>query len=291
MKSTCFIVNTASNSGKAGGLFRSHLDQVYSKFPGAEIFYLQQEDRIDRFLSEQGHKYDLIVACGGDGTVHETAKAILRENLDCKLGLIPAGSGNDFGKSLGLNDNFTECLDLLEQGKSKAVDAVSVNDSYFINTYGIGLDGLTNRLAAEMQNYGRFRYIRAGITALLNSKPFHTDITSGETSIHTDTWMLVIANGSCEGGRYHISPDSDHSDGRFELLVLEPISRLKLMIQFMRLSAGLGFDPKVVKTMKAKQCTVNVKGPAEIHADGEIQQYAHSLHFRILPRALKCICR
>lgn len=291
MKSTCFIVNTASNSGKAGEMFRAHLHLVHEKFPEAEIYYLESEDRIDHFLHENGHNFSLIIACGGDGTIHETAKAVLRENIDCKLGLIPAGSGNDFAKSLGLRGNIADSLETIEQGKSKAVDAIKVNNSYFINTYGIGLDGSTNRLAADLKQYGRLRYLRAGITALLNSETFYTDITAGETTIHTDTWMVAIANGRCEGGRYIISPGSEHSDGRFEIIVLEPISRFRLMIQFLRLSAGMGFNPKVVKTISAKSCTVQVKQAADIHADGEIQPSQHDLHFEILPRALKCICK
>ena len=240
-------------------------------FPDSTYIYVGKHDSIKNIVRKKSQSFSHIIACGGDGTVNQTAHGLHRTN--CILGVLPLGSGNDFAQSVGIPLNFDEAFNVLLSGKTKPIDAIIYTNGLFLNTCGIGLDGLTNFYASRsMFRSGFMRYFSSGLKALIAAKPFTTYIVIAETNqrIEQKVWMITIANGPTEGGRYRISPSSNNSDGRAELILVKYISRIRLFIEFMKLSLGLPFSDSVAGTFTfTNSVQIRTEKPQKIHMDGE----------------------
>lgn len=287
----CFIVNRASNTHRADGFFQTHESEVRSLFPGAEFIYINSEDSIRDIAQKAAKKYKIIVACGGDGTVKETAIGLL--NSGSVLGVLPIGSGNDFAKSIGLSTSFTDNLRIIRADNRVNIDVIQFNDEYFLNTLGIGLDGLTNYYAASLKRFlGKLRYFAGGILALLKAQKFKFKLMRGElksSPLEGESWMIVCANGAVEGGKYRVSPESSNRDGILEVILVKPVSRLKVLIEFLKLSNGLPFSNDIIEKVKGTEFRLELKSPQFVHADGEIMHGESSYKLRLRAGLLSVI--
>ncbi|WP_020402927.1 diacylglycerol/lipid kinase family protein [Gracilimonas tropica] len=267
----CFLINCASNAYRAESLFEQKEKELSDRFPGSEFIYIRQNDSIQDIAAQKAQTYSHIIACGGDGTVNQVANGII--DTKAILGVIPLGSGNDFAQSIGLTGSFEQAMETLSGNSVSAIDAVSTDTGYFLNTLGIGVDGATNYYASKsMFRSGFLRYFFGGLKALMNSKPFDLSLkTDGNpVEITHKVWMVTLANGRNEGGRYTISPTSDHSDGVVEIIIVNPVSRYRLIMEFIKLSLGIPFKNGVIQIRKAKNLIeLGVNPSQRVHADGE----------------------
>ncbi len=289
--SYCFIINCASNAFRAEAFFRNNEEELKVKFPNTSFVYIKKDDSITEIVRERSVDHTHIVACGGDGTVNRVANGLI--GSDCILGVIPLGSGNDFAQSIGLDGNFNRNVKVLIGEKTKRIDVISSDWGYFLNTFGIGVDGLTNYYASKSGlKSGFLRYFVGGLKALSISKPLRAEISiSGRTEvIEQQVWMIAVANGKSEGGKYQISPSSVNSDGKVELIVVKAVSRLRLILEFLKLSFGFSFNKQIVdKYSFTDSVTISTEYPLKSHADGEQVPEKNHHKFSVLPEALKVI--
>lgn len=284
------LVNTSSNSGKSKQIIQRNEQLIKSYLPDSEIRFLEEDELIEDIISSIGDKFDAVVACGGDGTINAVASSLRHQNT--LLGVLPIGTGNDFSKSIGLSKSLEENLKILKKAETKPVDLIQVNDSFFINTLGIGFDGETNYLATRLPNWlSSFRYMFAGVIALKTAKKFIAVIKqySGESIIKEETKMIVVANGKWEGSKYLISPSSNPGDGEIELIYTKSVSTFRLVIEFLKLSLGFPLSSKFFETLRGQEFLVETTEPVYVHKDGELMQKSNSFHLRVFPEQLKVI--
>lgn len=266
-----FIVNTASGNHRVEGSFSHYEDLIRQEFPACEIVYIREDDSISEVAQLQAARHSYIVACGGDGTVHQVINGL--DGTDAVLGVLPLGSGNDLARAIGLSTDIKQNIAILKRKKVRPLDLIKANDELFINTFGIGADGLTNYYASKSKfQCGALRYFFGGMRALLHSSVFDVELSIGgtKTLLKTKAWMVTIANGTTEGGRYTISPTSKLDDGVFEVIVVKDIPRVKLLWEFIKLSFGMDFSPKVVTNYATDtDCTIKLSAAKKTHADGE----------------------
>lgn len=281
----CFIINCASNAYRAENFFKERESELRSQFPGSEFIYIREKDSIKEIAKTKSAYHTHIIACGGDGTVSKAANGLIGSNAI--LGVIPLGSGNDFAQSIHLNGDFEQAILVLKSNRTMKVDAIETNNGCFLNTFGIGVDGATNYFASELNFASGFiRYFFGGLKALFTSKPFTANLKiSGEfIQFPHKVWMIALANGRNEGGRYTISPASDHSDGIFEIVVVHPVSRIRLIFEFIKLSFGIPFKDGVVEIFSSdRSAFIKVNEPQRAHADGEQLALFNAGEFKILP--------
>ena len=267
----CFIINCASNSKKAESFFRSKESLMREAFPNSTFVYVGKHDSIRDIVKDKSRSFSHIIACGGDGTVNQVVHGLYGTN--CMFGVLPLGSGNDFAQSSGIPMEFSQSLNVLLSGKTKLVDLISYNNGFFINTCGIGLDGLTNFYASTSKyKSGFLKYFSSGLKALISADLFTISIVLPKfnSPIVRKVWMATIANGATEGGSYRISPSSQNDDGRAELILVNGISRFRLFIEFIKLSIGLPFGEHVVESFTfSRSVQIAVESPQKVHMDGE----------------------
>jgi diacylglycerol kinase (ATP) len=246
---------------------------------------------------------DLVVAMGGDGTVHEVMNGLMQVPADKRpvMGVVPIGSGNDFAYALGITANSSHALaNALKAETIQTVDLGLITDEhgraeYFDNTIGIGFDTVVTIRAHKLFLVkGFLMYLTAVLqTILLNHNPARMQLETENGRWEQEVIMLTLCNGPREGGGFMLSPNSKIDDSKMEFVSVDRLSRpamLRLLPEFIK---GTHTRFKQVRTGEFKTMKIYSNLPLYIHADGEIYtSFGSNLrraNFEIIPQALKVV--
>ncbi len=244
----------------------------------------------------------IVVAVGGDGTIHEIVNGIV--GTEKVLGIIPIGSGNDFIKSIGVPKQIEEASSCLFRQKVMRIDLgkleISTNgagnpgnssQSFFVNGVGIGFDAaVASRTRQISWISGSMLYIIAVLQTLGRYKsPEFTTIVDGRerTSRHL---LIAVGNGKCAGGGFYLTPDAKVDDAMLDLCLIDDISPLAIIRLMPRAMKGSHGRSKSVKFERGKEIDVSMSSPVSVHADGEIVGNAvTALKIAIAPSSMNVI--
>jgi YegS/Rv2252/BmrU family lipid kinase len=242
---------------------------------------------------------DLVVACGGDGTVHEVINGLMQvtERERPALGIVPLGSGNDFAHILGVPADPAEALQSCLRGQPHSIDMGSVRDGqgrleYFNNTLGIGFDAVvtihTRRITAI---HGFMMYLIATLqTIFRNFNPMDLHVVTDRESWDQSTIMLTLGNGPREGGGFLVTPEARLDDGILDYVTIRKISRLTMLRLVPEVMKGTHARFKQVRMGTCRKMEITSKQPLYVHCDGEIfagfGSDIRKLEIEILPDAL-----
>jgi diacylglycerol kinase (ATP) len=246
--------------------------------------------------------YDMVVALGGDGTVHEVVNGLMQvpEEKRPILGVVPLGSGNDFAHAVGVPDKADYALAHALKGEPSAIDIGLLTDGqgrreYFDNTLGIGFDAVVTIRSHRLPLLrGFLMYLVAVIqTIILNFDPASLHVETDEESWDESTLMLTLCNGPREGGGFHVAPDAKLDDGILHYAAVRKISRLMMFRLIPEVMNGTHGRFDCVRMGSCTRLSLTSDKPLYIHADGEIYTSFGSnlrkLTFEILPGALKIV--
>jgi len=262
-------------------------------YPGHAIELAQQ-------AGEQG--YDMVIAMGGDGTVHEVINGLMRvpEEKRPVLGVVPVGSGNDFAHGINASQKPTEALTRALDGDAAAVDLGLMIDEhgrneYFNNTLGIGFGAVVTIRSHKLPVLrGFLMYLTAVIqTIILDHNPMAMQIETDDQKWQQSVIYLVICNGPREGGGFLIAPEAKIDDGLFHYAMITNVSRAMMFRIVPEVMKGTHGRFKQVRMGTCKKFTLSADRPLYIHADGEIftgpGTDLRKVSFEILPNALKVV--
>ena len=255
-------------------------------------------------LAKQAGKdgYDLVIAMGGDGTVHEVMNGLMQvpEKKRPVLGVVPVGSGNDFAHGINASTKPAEALNHAINGETSTVDLglMTTNDGrkeYFDNTLGIGFGATVTIRSHKLPLLrGFIMYLTAVIqTIIFDHNPIKMQIESDGEKWEQNVIYLIICNGPREGGGFLIAPDAKIDDGIFHYAMIKDVSRLMMFRIVPEVMKGTHGRFKEVKMGTCKKFSLTSDLPLHIHADGEIftgpGTDLHNVTFEILPNALKVV--
>lgn len=270
----CFIVNSCSDSGNTGLFFKKNEALLRGKFPASEVWYSGNPENLTEKINAAAGRCAIIVACGGDGTAQAAAQAAADSGKI--MGLLPYGSGNDFAKSIGLKPGrpLEHYLNTLAEMPVSEIDFPAFNHTRFLNTAGIGFDGLAALYAKKLSFIrGKKKYIIAAAAALIRSRAFEAVINIDDGKTISGTFrMLTIANGKAEGGGFRISPGSSNRDGILELILVPAYSKLKLMRSLLRLASGRPLTDSHRRLISFRQAEIRLGCRQQAHLDGEVTE-------------------
>jgi diacylglycerol kinase (ATP) len=244
---------------------------------------------------------DLVVATGGDGTIHETANGLLRalaQGVDGPvLGVLPVGSGNDFAKLVGPLEDLDRSMDILVDGEVRRFDAATVawagEEKWFINAAGTGIDVEVVRQILRRRGRstpGVGRYLSAVLRALVKYEAIPLRIRMDDLVIERETMIIAAANGKCIGGGFWICPQAEPDDGRFDICIVNRVSYLGALRALPLIMRGKHEKHPKVEMYRAKQVDIEALGPDPLffQLDGELHEPpdARRLEIRIRPAAL-----
>ena len=262
-------------------------------YPGHAIDLSQQ-------AGEQG--YDMVIAMGGDGTVHEVINGLMKvpEEKRPILGIVPVGSGNDFAHGIKASSKPTEALTHALDGEASTVDLGLMTDEhgrqeYFDNTLGIGFGAMVTIRSHQLPIVrGFLMYLTAVIqTIILNHNAMAMQIETDDQKWQQSVIYLVICNGPREGGGFLIAPEAKIDDGLLHYAMITNVSRAMMFRIVPEVMKGTHGRFKQVRMGTCKKFTLSADRPLYIHADGEIFSGPgtdlHKVSFEILPNALKIV--
>lgn len=225
-----------------------------------------------------------VVSVGGDGTAFEVACGLM--NTGVPLGIIPAGTGNDFIKTVNLPKDPLKALDFILTHQPRLVDVGGLNDRLFLNVCGTGFDVIVLGYTEAAKKYcrGILPYLVGLIRGIAHYKPTHVRFVADGKSEERDVLICSVANGRFFGGGIAICPDATADDGMLDLVVVEHKPRWKLPFYILPLLMGRVLKFPFTTHQRCKSVEIHSKGML-LNIDGEIKPM-DSAEFSILPGAL-----
>lgn len=291
-RATFVLLNPAAGRGRGQRriadyltLLRRYLgafDQAASERPGHEIALL--DDALAR-------GYERIVAVGGDGTWGTTADRIIHSGRrDVALGLLPAGTGNDFGKSIGVRHGRAEAVvRAIGDGRTRRIDVGRIGERHFLNVVGIGFDiAVIDDAATTPVLKGDLLYRFCALRQLFRFPGITLEVgANGGTTFRRQLLMLTISNANYFGGSFHIAPRARLDDGLLDLVAIHdagPITRARL---FATVSKGAHEARDDVTVVQSSAFSIAFEGPMRYEVDGEVFTASRSpLEVSVLREAL-----
>jgi YegS/Rv2252/BmrU family lipid kinase len=241
-------------------------------------------------MAEKGTKY--IIAVGGDGTMNETARSLIN-NRDVTVGIIPAGTGNDFDQIPGFPDKFDDKdWKMFFRKETIHLDVGTVNNMIFLNGMGLGFDA---EVAA--QNYtqdgklkegGAHKYIWHIIKTLLFFREKKMKVTDDKGKHETDCFINTVSVGRRFAGGFFLTPQAIANDGLLDVCSIKKLNLFHRFRLLLRVAKGTHITDKRVNYYRTKAIDLEFPEKVPYHVDGELN-FADKFKIGIIQGGLNII--
>jgi diacylglycerol kinase (ATP) len=288
-----FIINPVAGNGHAKTIIPKLEETIRKYNVDAELVYTQKYGHAAELSAEylrRGFRY--FIAVGGDGTINEVSRPLVNVK-DVTIGIIPAGTGNDFIQILGFSGYFEEAdWDIFFSGNTIGMDAGSCNEKIFLNGMGLGFDA---QVAAE--NYtepgkvkpgGKHKYIWHIVKTLLFFREKRMISVTGDNRNDTDCFINTIANGRRFAGDFYLTPKAVANDGLLDVCMIKKLNLLQRFAILLKVPKGEHINDNKVNYSQVPEITLEFSQEVPFHVDGELF-FACKFDVRVLPSALNII--
>lgn len=239
---------------------------------------------------------EAVVAVGGDGTVNEIVNGLLRvpEAKRPAFGVVPDGTGNDYGFLLGLRPGDLEgAARVIAAGATRVLDAGSVNGRFFANGVGLGFDGAVAETAAKVRYLKGFpAYLWSVFAVLRTWENFELTLTCDGRTNSGRALLAAVANGPRSGGGFLLAPDAKPDDGLFDVCRLGDLGKLEALRHLPKALDGSHVGLPWVTILRGREVVLASDRPLTAHVDGNLATgvaHPEPLRIRLLPRALRVL--
>lgn len=293
-KKIWFIVNPISGTkNKAGIVAAIHKYMTPESFD-VEIRYTQCKGHAAQIAGEAiSQGVDVVVAVGGDGTVNETARALIHTNV--ALGILPCGSGNGLARHLCLPMNPEKALTVISECNIHSLDYGLINGQPFFCTAGVGFDAFLSDKFNKSGHRGLLSYVENAIMAgvTYKSETYELEIEGGpdteECSQVHKAFLITCANASQYGNDFFIAPHASMSDGLMDVTVMEPFTLLEAPAIAYQLAHRTITGNSHIRTFKCKALTIRRQQPGVIHYDGDPKDEVADVRVELVPGDIRMV--
>ena len=208
-----------------------------------------------------------VIGVGGDGLMHLILQLCVPAHIP--FAIVPAGTGNDFVRSLGWSlDAIEPYLKRVLTSAPSKIDLGNVDSEWFGAILSTGFDSVVNERANGLRwPKGAMRYNVAMVLELAKFEPREYRITCESEEFTTKAMLVAIGNGKSYGGGMNICPQSQLDDGLFDVIILEPVSTIEFLKVFPKVYSGSHISHPKVRSLRAAK--VSIESDAIAYADGE----------------------
>lgn len=211
--------------------------------------------------------YGCVIACGGDGTVNETARALCGSAT--AMGIIPAGSGNGLARHLGIPVDIELALDIIMEWNVVASDYGTVNEVPFFCTFGMGFDAAVSHRFARQSRRGLLSYIRSAISEYVQFRPQTYTLSANGRILTEKAFLVAVCNASQWGNNAYIAPHASITDGLLDITIVHSGSPIDTAVMGMDIFTGFINKNTMVHCFRAPAAVIYRSKPGEAHIDGE----------------------
>ncbi len=207
--------------------------------------------------------WDIIIVCGGDGTVNEVATGIIKGGRKIPVAILPSGTVNDFANFIGLPRSTTEFCNMIFNENIQDVDLGRVNDNYFVNVAAGGmLTNVAHKVPSELKTVlGRMAYYLEGLKEIPKQKitPINVEIESNEYSSNEDILLFLISNSPTIGGFKRLAPTAEVQDGYLDCILIKKSDIQDIISIFINILKGNHVKHPNVEYFKTKDISIKSK--------------------------------
>lgn len=218
-----FIINPISGAGKNLRLppvIKSVLNPNQFEI---EIAFTEFKGHGKELAEKANSLFDIVCAVGGDGSIHEVGTQLI--NSDCKLAILPTGSGNGIARHLGIPLNVNKALALINRQNSQKIDIGKINNHHFIGVAGVGFDAFIAKKFDSYHKRGFWSYVKLVVSTFQNFKPIPIKWGTNKEE-QGDYFMCCLLNSGQFGSGFKLSPKASMTDGKLTLLLIKKPSLL-----------------------------------------------------------------
>lgn len=288
-----FIVNPIAGNGFAKK-YVSTVEAMIKKYGAdADIIYTERAGHASELAESCAAKgYRYIIGVGGDGTMNEISRPLIGRN-DITVGLIPAGTGNDFIQILGFPNRFDDShWKIFFDQHTISMDVGSCNGKYFLNGMGLGFDA---QVAAEnytapgqVKQGGKNKYIWHIVKTLLFFKEKQMTVISGDQKSRSTCFMNTVSIGRRFAGGFFITPKAIANDGLLDVCNVKKLNLFQRFRILLMVPKGTHITNPKVDYHQTARISIEFDNKVPFHVDGELN-FAREFDIRILPGALNII--
>jgi diacylglycerol kinase (ATP) len=297
------IVNPAAGQG-AGARATPQIEHWLRELGVAyDLVHTERPGHAIALASAASHNgYSAVVAVGGDGTANEVLNGLMQvpaSDERLPLGVLPVGTGNDFGHAIGIPHDLQAACRCLQRGQKRWIDVGRVcggqwaEGRYVGNGVGIGFDVTVTLEAKKLKRLsGALAYMVAVLKTLFlyYQAPLITVEANGEV-FQKHYLMISAMNGQRFGGAFYTAPHARPDDGEFDLVLAQQVSRPAMLALVGRYLRGTQLSHPKIEAMHARRITIQAEGGLNSHADGEVFMIdGRTLEIEVLPHQIEVIC-
>lgn len=284
------IINPISGTHSKAGLAR-HIAQALSLDGiSTDVAYTTCRGDATRLARESVDMgYDGVLACGGDGTVNETARALC--GTDVALGIIPAGSGNGLARHLDIPIDIDYSLRVIKERNIINCDFAQVNGSPFFCTFGLGFDAAVSHQFAKEKTRGLLTYIKSAINiySKYHSEKYTISI-DGQEPFTREAFLVACCNASQYGNNAFIAPEASVTDGKLDVIIVKDASRIRTLLVGLDMMTGMMPHNAQTEIYQAAKVKIVREHPGPCHLDGEAAEMGTELNVKCIPSQIRLFC-
>ena len=280
------------NAYSGNGMFKSNLDHMIEKCQnkGLQVLAIraQMGVQIDKALEGiDQSEFDRIIACGGDGTLNICVNSMIRNDIHLPLGILPAGTANDFAYYFELPSDIEKAMDIALGEKTTKADVGKVNGKYFINVAALGnMVDVSQKTDPYVKNaIGPLAYYLKAATELNQVHPINVKMTTPEQVFEEEIFFMTVCNGESAGGFRKLSPSSKMNDGKLDVIAFRKMPWLEFGPLLMEVINGRHPENKNVLYFQTPRLVIESDEDIPTDIDGEHGEKL-PLHFDVLKQRL-----
>ncbi|MDO5414999.1 MAG: YegS/Rv2252/BmrU family lipid kinase [Bacillota bacterium] len=223
------------NAYSGSGVFKNNLDHIVERIQNAGYQTIPVRTAkgvvIDEVLSNLDQsEYDRIIVAGGDGTVNLCVNAMIKHDIHLPIGILPAGTANDFAYYFELPSDIDYQLDIALGDKTTKVDVGEVNGRNFVNVAAMGaLIDVSQKTDPNLKNaIGVLAYYLKAVTEIPQLHAIPVKLTTPDAVHFEDIYFMVVMNGESAGGFRKLSPQSSMNDGKLDVIAFRKMPIMEL---------------------------------------------------------------
>jgi diacylglycerol kinase (ATP) len=267
-----------------------HLISEEARISGFEfsIYRIRGGDDKSNISNEiTSYQPQIVAVAGGDGTVNLIAQ--LLANTDISLLIIPTGSANGMAKELGIGGRFENAIPLISKGYCRKIDLLKINGRLCIHLADVGLNARIVKRFEKDSKRGIATYAKHLLSEIFLIKQYRFYIKFDGTEISRKAVSLTFANASKYGTGAVINPTGLIDDGKFELVIVKPFPRIKLLSIAWKMFIGSLKNSEYVEVISCTSAYIRTSKKTTLQVDGEVIGKTREIRIEILKQALNMI--
>lgn len=290
---TLLIINPAAGSE----LLKTKSTEITQKLidSGHEVLrgFTKGTNSAKRLVEKYGGDMDLIVCCGGDGTLSEAVNGAVNSNYRGAIGYIPAGTTNDFAHSVRLSKDIDKNIDGVTRGIPHPFDIGKFQDAHFIYTASFGLFTESSYATprAMKKRLGHLAYMIEGSKEFKSLKSYHVKTVDDRGRIYEDDYIFgAVSNSTCLGGLVHLDENFvDYNDGLFEVLLIKFPKTFSEFVKTVKALASNDITDKSVTLFQTSRVTFYCDKNMPWTLDGEYHKGSSAINVENIQGAVKLV--